>query len=91
MLKDAGIRVPQDVLVTGYDDIFSASLSDPRLSTIQRRFNEIIRNACGALLKKLDGKDVPDKLYEPFEPVFSESCGCRLHSASELLTIRRMF
>ena len=91
VLKDAGIRVPQDVLVTGYDDIFSASLSDPRLSTIQRRFNEIIRNACEALLKKLDGKDVPDKLYEPFEPVFSESCGCRLHSASELLTIRRMF
>ncbi len=33
-LSRAGIRVPEEVAVTGFDDIFPGSLCDPPLTTV---------------------------------------------------------
>lgn len=45
-----GIRVPEDLLVTGYDDIDIATMCKPRLTTIRQPVDELMRTAVGMLL-----------------------------------------
>ena len=90
-LSDAGIRIPEDILVSGFDDIFSASLSEPRLSTVKRGFYEIVQTGMNTLMDSLQGKSVPDHIYVKHEPVFSESCGCPGHTQSELRHLKTMY
>ena len=50
-----GLRVPDDVAVTGYDDIEAASLVSPPLTTIENPAREIGRACARLLLERLDG------------------------------------
>jgi len=47
---EAGIRVPQDVSVIGYDDIPAAAYSAPRLSSVHIPWREMTRNGVAGLL-----------------------------------------
>jgi len=49
-LKQAGLRVPADISVIGFDDIVFAALTDPPLTTIALPREEIGRAAVEALL-----------------------------------------
>ena len=91
VLNDAGIRIPEDVLVTGFDDINSAALSDPRLTTVGRDFPQMIHRALDLLLEKLQIKSVSDHVFSPHKMIFSESCGCFGHSTKELQDLRRQY
>lgn len=90
-LTDAGIQIPQDILVSGFDDIFSASLSDPRLSTISRDFTTLITTALDTMVDALAGKALPEKIYSPYKVLCSESCGCFENARQELPRIKKMF
>jgi LacI family transcriptional regulator len=50
-----GLRVPEDVALTGYDDIDAASLVSPPLTTIANPAREIGRACARLLLERLDG------------------------------------
>ena len=58
MLQEKGIRVPQDVLVIGYDDIQLSEYTYPSLTTIRQPMYELGVIACKALIDLLDGKKV---------------------------------
>lgn len=90
-LKEEGYHIPKDVLVTGVDDIFTASLSDPRLTTVRRDFHSIIMIAMDALMSRICGNRVPTKIYVPHEAIFSESCGCRENNVSDLLKLKKRY
>jgi len=49
-LRDAGLRVPEDVGIVGYDDIPEASIAEPPLTTIHTPRYEIGRRAAEILL-----------------------------------------
>lgn len=53
--RELGIRVPDDLALTGYDDIEAASLVDPPLTTIDNPAREIGRACARLLLERLDG------------------------------------
>lgn len=53
--RAAGLRVPDDVAITGYDDIEAASLISPALTTVLNPAREIGRSAAQLLLDRLDG------------------------------------
>lgn len=55
-LEKAGIRVPEDVSVVGYDDIELGSYFSPSLSTIHQPLGEIAALACERLIELLSGK-----------------------------------
>lgn len=61
-LHDAGLSVPKDVSVLGFDDIQSASYSVPSLTTIRQPLQQMGALAAETLLKKLDKKRQPDTL-----------------------------
>lgn len=53
-LKQRGIRVPEDMSVTGIDDIPEAAYVDPPLTTLRQDFAETGRNSVLALLAKIE-------------------------------------
>ncbi|MFD4551539.1 LacI family DNA-binding transcriptional regulator [Streptomyces sp. NPDC058466] len=58
-LRDAGIRVPDDVAVIGFDDIPVARHTEPSLSTVRQPMREMGETAARMLLARLAGRDSP--------------------------------
>jgi LacI family repressor for deo operon, udp, cdd, tsx, nupC, and nupG len=54
-LRDAGLSVPQDVSVAGFDDIEYANLIEPALTTMHQPRVEIGRLAAEALVQRMQG------------------------------------
>ena len=90
-LTEQGIRVPEEVMVTGFDGILSASLSDPRLSTISRDFGTLITRGLELLLARVRKEKVPQLSYSPYKMICSESCGCYENYFAELPRIKKMY
>ncbi len=81
-LRLAGIKVPEDVALTGFDDqVFSATI-DPPLTTVRAPTEQVGRSAVQNLLALIRGGSVESRLVLPTELVIRASCGCTLHSNS---------
>jgi DNA-binding LacI/PurR family transcriptional regulator/signal transduction histidine kinase len=74
--KRRGIRVPEDVVVTGYDNIQEAQSVRPSLTTVSQPFDIQTKIAIDTLLAMIEGKDLPDKEEMKCNLVIGESCGC---------------
>jgi LacI family transcriptional regulator len=76
-LTARGIRVPDDIAVVGFDDIFPASLCDPPLTTVHQPIRKLGELACDRLIKRImDPALRPTKELLPTELVLRSSCGC---------------
>jgi LacI family transcriptional regulator len=51
ILREAGIDVPSDVSVVGFDDILSAGTNNPPLTTVRQPLEEMGRVAASTLLQ----------------------------------------
>ncbi|MBB5784268.1 DNA-binding LacI/PurR family transcriptional regulator [Nonomuraea jabiensis] len=72
-LREAGRRVPEDVSVTGFDDIPESAYFWPPLTTVRQDFGEVGRHAFHLLLDRMAGASVDARrLVEP-ELVVRES------------------
>jgi LacI family transcriptional regulator len=58
-LREAGIRVPEDVAVVGFDDVPLASYSDPALTTVHQPLREMGDAAARMLLAHFKGVPLP--------------------------------
>jgi DNA-binding LacI/PurR family transcriptional regulator len=74
--QDAGLRVPQDVSVVGFDDVFLASFSIPALTTVRQPLLEMGRMAAETVLDRIEERApfVPEIAVEP-ELVIRASTG----------------
>lgn len=52
---DAGLRIPDDISVVGFDDIESAAFHNPSLTTIRQPLQRMGEIAAEVLLERLDG------------------------------------
>jgi LacI family transcriptional regulator len=62
--RSAGLRVPEDVSITGFDDVPIAALITPALTTVRQPAREMGYAACMLLFDRLAGRDGPAP--EPF-------------------------
>lgn len=73
----AGVRVPEQVAVVGFDDIFPASLCDPPLTTVHQPMRLLGERACTRLLDRIARPTLRPKVeLLPTELVLRSSCGC---------------
>lgn len=75
-LSEAGIRVPEDVAVTGYDNFDAAINYSPRISTVDRAKKELGYASCDHLFLQMQKINTEHKILLKSKPIFSESCGC---------------
>jgi LacI family transcriptional regulator len=75
-VQAAGLRVPHDVAVVGFDDIQIAPLIDPSLTTIRQDKLGIGLAAARALVEQIENPEItPPVLTLPVELVVRASCG----------------
>jgi DNA-binding LacI/PurR family transcriptional regulator len=74
-LHDAGLRVPIDVSVVGFDDIQAASYHVPSLTTIRQPLEAMGALAATTLLKKMAREHQPEILQVEPELIVRESTG----------------
>ncbi len=67
--RERGIRVPEDLSITGFDDIELAAELPPGLTTLHVPSGEVGRRAAARLLERLAGRKVPREDKVPVELV----------------------
>ncbi len=73
----AGLDVPAQVSVVGFDDIYPGSLQHPPLTTVHQPMRQLGEQACNRLLARLAGPALPPAVQVlATELVVRSSCGC---------------
>lgn len=76
-LREAGLRVPEDVAVMGFDDASVAAQTDPPISTMRQPVYELGVHASKMLLSIISGEE-PQNRSEILDTslILRRSCGC---------------
>lgn len=76
-LKDAGLSVPGDVSVVGFDDILSAAYATPSLTTVRQPLFDMGKRGAEILLERIADreKEYPPEIVMAPELVVRESTG----------------
>lgn len=66
-VKEAGLKIPEDISIIGYDNITYAALSDPSLTTVDQPKYERGKDAVATLLARINNlkTDPVDMMYRP--------------------------
>ncbi len=82
-LEEHGVRVPEDVIVTGFDNIFTARNFDPAISSVERPLYRTGYLAGEKLLGVGEAAAMPRSVELPTQCVFRRSCGCSASKNAE--------
>ena len=75
-LKSHGYRIPDDIVVTGFDGVIDCESYDPPLTTVRRAFYESGEVAVNLFSDIWEGKETPDTILVDSVLERSRSCGC---------------
>jgi LacI family transcriptional regulator len=82
-LRDAGKRVPDDIAVTGFDDVPFAARTDPPLTTVRQPIQPMGSVAAETLITMISHPDgQPHRVLLPTELIIRASCGSNLGKGS---------
>lgn len=75
-LKQMNLKIPQDVAVVGFDDVFVSQYLNPPLTTVRVNIEEVGKKAAGLLLKKIQSNNGIESsvINIPTELVIRDSC-----------------
>ncbi len=75
-LQDRHIRVPEDVALTGFDDVEASRNRSVPFTTVRQLFTMSAECMINLLMQQIQGEDVPPVVVIPTELVIRRSCGC---------------
>lgn len=74
-LKEANIRVPEDIAVVGFDDIRLSSYLDPALTTVRVPIENVARTAITRLIELINTGQTQRETLLSTELIIRRSCG----------------
>lgn len=80
-LKEAGLRVPEDVSVVGFDDSRLSSFLNPPLTTVRAPTEMVGRTAARLLFNLLHDQPAEAATLLPTQIILRRSCGCTYDAA----------
>jgi len=75
-LARRGIKVPEDVAVTGFDDVPVARHLHPPLTTVRQPIKELGATAFDVLYSRIGAAGGEREVVLPVQLIIRESCGC---------------
>ena len=75
-LSRRGIRIPEDICVSGYDDIVESREYQPPITTVKVPFGELGKKAVHAIDEVNRGKEPEQEIKFTPTLCFRQSCGC---------------
>lgn len=75
-LRDAGIRVPEDIALVGFDDVYLARHLTPPLTTVRSPIEMAASEAVRQLVRLIRTGEADQLTLLPTELVVRRSCGC---------------
>jgi len=76
VLSSNGYRIPNDVLVTGFDGIDEINYTVPRISSVRCSGIELAKTIACIVERAIDENVYPDFTYVEPKLIINESCGC---------------
>ena len=76
-LNQAGLRVPQDVALVGFDDLTPARYLNPPLTTVRAPTEQVGHEAVLQLVQRIRCGQAEPMVLLPTELVIRQSCGCK--------------
>jgi LacI family transcriptional regulator len=75
-LRQAGLKVPEEIAVAGFDDSLFAGTLSPPLTTVRAPTELVGKQAVGKLVRLIQGEEVELRTVLPTELTIRQSCGC---------------
>ena len=77
VIRELGLRIPEDVAVVGFDDILMSAHATPPLTTVRQPAARVGERAAQLLLQRIEGSGDAAPVHEriPCELVVRKSCG----------------
>lgn len=75
-LQMRGIQVPDQVALTGFDDVDEAQSLGVPLTTVHQSFYEQGRQVFEMLMRRMEGESIPQVTKAPTNLIVRWSCGC---------------
>lgn len=79
-IQAAGLKIPDDIAVVGFDDIFLAAHTQPPLTTIRVPAYGLGWTAAEVLISLIEGEEEVSAVTLETELVIRDSCGARRHA-----------
>ncbi len=89
MLQQRGIRVPEMIAITGFDDVSDAQSMGVPLTTVHQSFYEAGQMTFETLLKRMDGQEAGELNMLPSNLVVRWSCGCLPESIKRAVVLTK--
>lgn len=86
-LKERGYRIPQDIIVTGFDNSYEGRYHVPRITSVKKPLYEMGYKACEELAEGLLHKGQKKRFKVSYK--FSESCGCGFGKKENIKEFKR--
>ncbi len=90
-LKEHGYRVPEDIIVTGFDGLPDGEFLYPKLTTCKEDNSQLAKSCVDITTKILDNNIPSDTFVDQYMPSINQSCGCHLHDRQYLDDINFLF
>ncbi|MBN1523095.1 MAG: substrate-binding domain-containing protein [Spirochaetales bacterium] len=76
ILSERGVRIPDDVAVTGFNNYLESTVISPSLSSVELNFYDKGKMAGEKMFSILSGSPFPSGYQIPSKLILRESCGC---------------
>lgn len=88
ILQNNGYRVPEDIIVTGFDGIDEGKFATPSITTCECNYSDMANKILDILVSYFEGGNYDRKRLIEFDMLYAQSCGCsdkRKYNAASLI------